>query len=89
MYAAAKLTVPEGMSADYMAHPEWGRFNTITENITTGTDISVVPEPDACDVFSLQGVELLRNADSAALGSLASGIYIVRSRAGVRKIVKK
>mgnify|MGYP002603511008 CR=1 FL=1 len=89
VYAAAKLTVPEGMSADYMAHPEWGRFNTITENITTGIDMTVAPESDACDVFSLQGVELLRNADSAALGSLASGIYIVRSRAGIRKIVKK
>lgn len=89
VYAAAKLTVPEGMSADYMAHPEWGRFNTITEYITTGTDISVAPESDACDVFTLQGVELLRNADSAALGSLASGIYIVRSGVGIRKIVKK
>lgn len=89
VYANATLTVPEGMAADYMAHPEWGRFNTITENITTGIGESVVSEPDVCDVFSLQGVEVLRNVDNAALNRLAPGIYIVRSRACVRKIVKK
>ncbi|MDE6564929.1 MAG: T9SS type A sorting domain-containing protein [Muribaculaceae bacterium] len=49
----------------------------------------MVSEPDTCDVFSIQGVEMLRNADNAALNRLSPGIYIVRSHTGIRKIVKK
>lgn len=75
----------------------------ITATSTDGTDRSAVctinaqaslgsiesADDEAFDVFSIDGVLLMRNSDRSALSRLDKGVYIIRSAGEVKKIAIK
>lgn len=62
------------------------KFSFATD--ASGIDEIVGDSTSTMDVYTLQGVEVLRNATREQFENLARGIYIVRSGKSVKKVVK-
>ena len=52
---------------------------TIYYNMVSGVEVLGTSE-DAYNVYRLDGVQVLRNAEASALGTLAPGIYVVNGK---------
>ena len=61
---------------------------SLNNNISTGVDDITGDTSSSMNVYTLQGVQVLRNATREQFDNLASGIYIVRNGKDVKKIVK-
>lgn len=62
---------------------------TVTVSQISGVAEIEIETEAPMDVYNLQGVSVLRNADGTELGKLPSGLYIVRQGKIVKKFIVK
>lgn len=87
-----ELTVPAGVFGDKdwaagnggHANPEWIFTYTVISGAGDGI-ASVVAEGENADVYTLNGVQVLKNADRAALKTLKKGIYVINGKKVILK----
>lgn len=81
-----RIVIPENsvMNYDYCGiyHPEY-TFDFVIHHSTTGV-ADIIAEGEAFDVYSIDGILVLRNANKEAMNNLAHGLYIVNGKKFVK-----
>ena len=84
------LYVPVGSADKYRQTPIWKDFKNIIEgDLPAGIeDITISnSEINNCDVYTIDGIRMLKNASKEEINRLPNGIYIFREGNRTRKVV--
>ncbi|MCM1369631.1 MAG: hypothetical protein NC204_04590 [Candidatus Amulumruptor caecigallinarius] len=81
-----KLVIPEGTFCDeaYFEAATTGHINpelTYTWTVGGGSGVSsIIAEGEIVNVYNVQGMEILKDADAAAVKALPAGLYIINGK---------
>lgn len=84
------LYVPVGSAEKYKQAAVWKDFKNIIEGeIPAGIENIVAPdsEQNGLNVFSIDGIQMLKNASKEDLNQLSDGVYIIREGNRSRKVI--
>lgn len=82
-YASTELIVPEGSKERFAGNAFWSRFAHISEGAYSGISEIAKCDAEKVDIYDVCGRYLGAFEDT---GSLPCGIYILKSKSGIKKI---